>query len=58
MLPFPTSLPDFMRLFPDDAACATHLEQIRWPEGFACQGAIRASREAVAAKTVRWELTG
>lgn len=36
-LPFPTSLPDFMRLFPDDTACAAHLEQVRWPGGFACQ---------------------
>jgi len=36
-LPFPTSLPDFMRLFPDDAACAAHLEKVRWPDGFACQ---------------------
>jgi len=26
-LPFPTSLPDFQRLFPDDAACATYLEK-------------------------------
>ena len=26
-----------MRLFPDDAACAAHLEKVRWPEGFACQ---------------------
>ncbi len=36
-LPFPTSLPDFMRLFPDDTACAAHLERVRWPGGFACQ---------------------
>lgn len=36
-LPFPTSLPDFMRLFPDDAACAAHLEKVRWPDGFVCQ---------------------
>lgn len=36
-LRFPTSLPEFMRLFPDDRACATHLEQVRWPGGFACQ---------------------
>jgi transposase-like protein len=35
-LPFPTSLPDFQRLFPDDAACAAYLEKIRWPEGFVC----------------------
>lgn len=26
-----------MRLFPDDAACAAHLELVRWPEGFVCQ---------------------
>jgi transposase-like protein/predicted RNA-binding Zn-ribbon protein involved in translation (DUF1610 family) len=35
-LPFPTSLPDFQRLFPDDAACARYLEQIRWRDGFVC----------------------
>lgn len=35
-LPFPKSLPDFQRLFPDDAACATYLERLRWPEVFAC----------------------
>ena len=29
-LPFPHSLPEFQRLFPDDAACAAYLEQARW----------------------------
>lgn len=29
-LPFPKSLPDFQRLFPDDAACASYLERLRW----------------------------
>ncbi len=33
---FPTSLPEFQRVFPDDAACAKYLEAVRWPEGFAC----------------------
>src|SRR5271167_2179792 len=33
---FPTSLPEFQRVFPDDAACARYLESIRWPSGFAC----------------------
>ena len=32
---FPTSLPEFQRVFPDDAACARYLETIRWPSGFA-----------------------
>src|SRR5579859_68544 len=35
-LPFPKSLPDFQRLFPDDAACAAYLENMRWPRGFEC----------------------
>lgn len=33
---FPTSLPEFQRVFPDDAACAVYLEHLRWPAGFAC----------------------
>jgi hypothetical protein len=32
-LPFPKSLPEFQRLFPNDATCATYLEGIRWPGG-------------------------
>ncbi len=35
-LPFPRSLPEFQRLFPDDAACAVYLENIRWEHGFTC----------------------
>jgi hypothetical protein len=35
-LPLPKSLPQFQRLFPDDAACATYLERIRWEHGFVC----------------------
>lgn len=35
-LEFPTSLPDFQRLFPDDAACAAYLERIHWREQFKC----------------------
>lgn len=35
-LAFPASLPEFQRLFPDDAACATYLERIRWSDGFEC----------------------
>ena len=35
-LPFPKSLPEFQRLFPDDGACAAWLEKARWPDGFAC----------------------
>jgi len=35
-LPFPRSLPQFQKLFPDDAACARYLESAKWPKGFVC----------------------
>lgn len=33
---FPTNLPEFQRVFPNDAACAAYLEAMRWPDGFVC----------------------
>lgn len=33
---FPTSLPEFQRVFPNDGACAAYLEAMRWPDGFTC----------------------
>jgi len=33
---FPTSLPEFQKVFPDDNACKEYLESIRWPDGFIC----------------------
>lgn len=33
---FPTSLPEFQKVFPTDAACADYLEKLRWPTGFVC----------------------
>src|SRR5271165_2004040 len=35
-LAFPQSLPEFQRLFPDDAAGAAYLGRARWPDGFVC----------------------
>lgn len=35
-LAFPASLPEFQRLFPNDAACAAYLEKARWRKGFIC----------------------
>ena len=43
-LPFPHSLPEFQRLFPDDAACAAYLEKARWGDGFACPHCGTAAR--------------
>ena len=36
MSEYPRTLLEFQKLFPDEAACARHLERIRWPEGFKC----------------------
>jgi hypothetical protein len=33
---FPTSLPEFQQVFPNDDACAKYLETMRWPTGFTC----------------------
>ena len=33
---FPTTLPEFQGVFPDEVACAKYLERLRWPHGFAC----------------------
>jgi len=33
---FPTTLPEFRAVFPDDEACAKYLERLRWPQGFSC----------------------
>src|ERR1700683_489004 len=35
-LRLPQSLPEFQRLFPNDAACAAYLEKTRWSGGFIC----------------------
>ena len=35
-LPFPKSLPEFQKMFPNEAACAAYLERARWPKGFVC----------------------
>ena len=35
-LPFPRSLPQFQKLFPNNEACARYLEGARWPKGFEC----------------------
>jgi len=33
---FPRTLLEFQRSFPHEAACAAHLEKLRWPDGFVC----------------------
>lgn len=36
-LDFPSSLPEFQKLFPDDQACVDYLIQVHYPEGFQCK---------------------
>ncbi len=36
MTEFPSSLIEFQRHFPDEAACAAWLAELRWPDGFRC----------------------
>lgn len=33
---FPTSLPEFQQVFPNENACAAYLEHLRWADGFVC----------------------
>ena len=33
---FPTTLPEFQQVFPNDGACEKYLEAMRWPKGFTC----------------------
>jgi len=35
-VPFPKSLPDFQRLFPEERACIDYMVSVRWPAGFVC----------------------
>jgi transposase-like protein len=33
---FPSIYRDFVKMFPNDPACAAYLERLRWPNGFVC----------------------
>ena len=35
-LSFPTSLPNFQRLFSDERVCVNYMVRVRWPAGFIC----------------------
>ena len=46
MSDFPTSLGDFQRRYPNEAACAASLFAARWPAGFRCRPAPREGMAA------------
>jgi transposase-like protein len=33
---YPRTYRELVKMFPDEEACATYLEQLRWPRGFSC----------------------
>ena len=39
---YPRNLPEFHRFFPDQSACCSYLERLRWPGGFVCPGCASA----------------
>ena len=51
----PKSLPEFQRLFPDDAACAGYLEKARWSDGF-CLPPLSGGGRAVPLRKSSWRL--
>jgi transposase-like protein len=40
---FPSIYRDFVKMFPDEAACAAYLESLRWPNGFVCPACKKQS---------------
>lgn len=39
---YPRTYREFVKMFPDDAACAAYLERLRWPQGFTCPACRQA----------------
>ena len=51
-LEVPTTLPEFSRMFPDEAACIAYLHRVRWPERFACPKCGDSRAYAIAGRGV------
>ena len=41
---YPNTYREFIEMFPDGAACAAYLVQLRWPEGFICPACKTSSK--------------
>jgi len=54
----PMSRTDFDSRFPDDAACARHLAQLRWPDGFVCPACGVCKGWELETKRFTWECSG
>jgi len=60
---FPSIYRDFVKMFPDESACAAYLERLRWPGGFICpacqqqQEPWRHTRNRLVCPTCRHQCT-
>lgn len=54
----PMSRTEFDRRFPNEDACARHLAQLRWPEGFACPACEVCMGWELETKPHTWECAG
>jgi hypothetical protein len=54
----PMSRTDFDRRFPDEAACARHLAELRWPDGFVCPACGNCQGWELETKPFTWECAG
>ena len=53
---YPRDWPEFLAFFPDERACLSYLERVRWPAGFRCPAC--ASGEAWKTKRGLWACGG
>jgi hypothetical protein len=53
---YPRDWPEFLSFFPDERACLSYLERVRWPAGFRCPAC--ASGEAWKTKRGLWACGG
>ncbi|MGB7631370.1 MAG: IS1595 family transposase [Candidatus Deferrimicrobium sp.] len=54
----PMSRTDFDRRFPDEGACARHLANLRWPDGFICPACGTCKGWELETKPFTWECAG
>ena len=55
---YPRSLIAFQRRFPDEAACAAYLADLRWPDGFCCPACGHGAAWALRTKPWTYECRG
>ena len=60
---YPRNWNEFLDWFPTEEACLTHLERLRWPDGFVCPrcgsiaDAYRATRSRLMCRSCKYQST-